>query len=222
MRPRGFTLIEMAVTVFLFGVIGVLAIQLLSQSVRATDKIISRGHVLNEWHRAMTILEQDFLQLSHRAIRNDYGDLTPSLLMSNPGEIEFTRLGWQNPLSHQRSDQQRVLYFLLDRQLIRRYWSVLDRSVEAPFIDQVLLSNVDSVNFLVIDRGGRDYNYWPAASDVSIPSSITSAVAIQMSIELAQLGQISQIWLIPERVPLRHSPADQDDEDPNDREATAI
>ena len=200
MRARGFTLLEMVVTIFIFGVIGVIAIQLLSQSVRVTDKVISRSEVLAEWHRAMSILEQDFLQHVDRSIRDEYGDRLPGFLAFNETEVEFTRSGWQNPLIQQRSELQRVGYFLQGDQLIRRYWSVLDRPFDAPYVDQVILSTVQSIEFEMIDSDGKQHSYWPIVQDESSEISMARLIAVRMTLNLYTLGEVGQIWLVPETV----------------------
>ena len=196
-KSRGFTLLEMIVTVLIFGIVGVIAVQLLSQSVRATEKVMHRSFVLGEWHRAMNILEQDMLQVNHRAIRDENGDSRPALLIDTEGHIEFTRNGWRNVLEQPRSELQRVGYFLHDNQLIRRYWTVLDRVQDSEPVDQLLLQNVFSVAFEVIDRSGREHYFWPPSAYVDQSESFHSAVAVRVTIDVAELGQISHLWLVP-------------------------
>ena len=206
MKKSGFTLLEMAVTVFIFGLIGVIAVQLLSQSVRTTDKVIHRTQVLGEWHRAMALLEQDFLQLSHRSIRDEYGVTQPSFLAIDETGVEFTRLGWQNALSQQRSELQRVYYFLDGTNLIRRFWSVLDRPYEAEFVDQLLLSGVESIEFRMIDSQGRDHPFWPATDVDGEEIQSANLIAVQLNMKLIALGEVSQLWLVPESPQMRSSP----------------
>lgn len=196
MRLRGFTLLEMVVTVLIFGIVGVIAVQLLSQSVRTTEKVIHRSAVLGNWHRAMNIIEQDFLQMNGRQIRDEHGDRQPGVI-ADSGQIEFTRNGWRNYLGDQRSDQQRVAYFLTGNQLIRRYWRVLDRAQDSEPIDQLLLQNVNSVEIELIDRSGREHYFWPPSSYEDVEEPFSPLVAIRMTLELPQLGTVSHLWLVP-------------------------
>lgn len=196
MRFRGFTLLEMVVTVLIFGIVGVLAVQLLAQSVRTSEKVIHRSSVLGDWHRAMNIIEQDFLQVNGREIRDEHGDHQPGVL-ADAGRIEFTRKGWRNYLGHQRSDQQRVGYFLSGNQLVRRYWEVLDRAQESEPIDQLLLQNVYSVEFELIDSAGREHYFWPPSSYADVEEPYSPLVAVRMTLDLPQLGTVSHLWLVP-------------------------
>lgn len=197
MKARGFTLLEMVITVFLFGIVGVLAVQLLSQSVKTTEKVIHRSTVLGQWHRAMNVLDQDFMQVNHREIRDEFGDRQPGLIASTSGYIEFTRNGWSNVLSKQRSDQQRVGYLLFENQLFRRYWVVLDRAKDSEPVDQLLLQNVYSVGFEFIDSTGREHYQWPPSDFTSEALSYSPLVAVRMTLELAELGTVSQLWVVP-------------------------
>ncbi len=196
MKSRGFTLLEMVVTVLIFGIVGVIAIQLLTQSVRTTEKVMHRSSVLSEWHRAMNVLAQDFVQIAHRSIRDEYGDRQPSVVIRTNGEIEFTRSGWPNTLGYQRSNLQRVGYFLHENQFVRRYWDVLDRAVDITSVNQILLHNVHSIEFEVIDQAGKEHYFWPPTLQSETNQTYSPAVAVRMTIDLAELGTISHLWLI--------------------------
>ena len=196
MRRRGFTLLEMVVTVLIFGIVGVLAVQLLSQSVRTTEKVIHRSTVLGEWHRAMNIIEQDLLQINGRQIRDEFGDYLPGVLADSE-QIEFTRGGWGNFLGDQRSEQQRVAYFLHENQLIRRYWEVLDRAQDTEPIDQLLLPTVNSIQFELLDRNGDEHYFWPPSSYADEGEIYSPLVAVRVTLDLPQLGTVSHLWLVP-------------------------
>ena len=197
MRRRGFTLLEMVVTVLIFGIVGVLAVQLLSQSVRTTEKVIHRSSVLGDWHRAMNIIEQDLLQVNGREIRDEHGDHQPSISVDSSGQIELTRNGWRNILGHQRSEQQRVSYFLYENQLFRRYWNILDRAQDSEPVDQLLLPNVNSIEIELIDRTGREHYFWPPSTYAETDEAYSPLVGIRLTFDLPQLGTVSHLWLTP-------------------------
>lgn len=196
MGHRGFTLLEMVVTVLIFGIVGVLAVQLLSQSVRTTEKVIHRSTVLGDWHRALNIIEQDLLQINGREIRDEFGDYQPGVLADND-QIEFTRGGWGNFLGDQRSEQQRVAYFLHEDQLIRRYWEVLDRAQDTEPVDQLLLPSVNSIQIVLLDRNGDEHHFWPPSSYAEEGEAHSPLVAVRVTLDLPQLGTVSHIWLVP-------------------------
>lgn len=160
----GFTLVEVMIALFIFAIIGLISSQLLSQSLSAQEKLQDRGERLANIHRSMTIIQRDLLQFTPRSIRNENGDTMPSLIISNEGFLELTRLGWRNPLQHPRSTVQRVSYRWQDNSLLRAYWYVLDRDYAAEPAFQTLLDDVERVEFYVLDRSNNEHKFWPSAS----------------------------------------------------------
>ena len=197
MNERGFTLLEMVVTVFIFGFIGVLAVQLLSQSVQVSGKVIARGSVVSEWHRGLNVMEHDLSQLIHRPVRDEFGDVTPSVVLENEAVIEFTRTGWLNPLRRQRSELQRVVYFFTDRTLYRRYWTVLDRVYDSPPVDQVLLQDVSQVRFEIWDTQGNVHSFWPSLSARGEQIPIGEVAMVSLYVQSPQFGQVVKHWVVP-------------------------
>ena len=114
----------MIVAVGIFGLIGLLAGQLLTQSIQVTEKVLFRGERLNEIQRAIQIVEWDIRQLTHRQIRNEYGEIMPALVNSGGASIEFTRRGFINATGEQRSNLQRVQYYVQEGNLMR---AILDK-----------------------------------------------------------------------------------------------
>ena len=200
MRQRGFTLLEMVVTVLIFGIVGVIAIQLLSQSTRISEKVIHRSQVVGEWHRGLIVMELDFAQLVHRAVRDEFGDEFPSLVLLNEETIEFTRHGWQNPLGLQRSDLQRVSYFVANNSIYRRFWSVLDRSKDTQPVDQLLIRDVSYIRFEIWDSLGNLHTYWPRAETELETTEITDAVMVSMFVASNAFGEVVRHWIIPATV----------------------
>ena len=113
-NQQGFTLVEILVAMLIFAVIGLLSSQILSNSVQTQNIIKDRGERLAQIHRAMQVIQRDVMQFSERPVREYSGDWVPALLLSNEGFIEFSRVGWRNPLSQPRSELQRVGYRLQD------------------------------------------------------------------------------------------------------------
>jgi len=195
-KSRGFTLVEILVALFIFAVLGLIGTQLVSRVTQQQGQLAERGARLTELQRAMQILKRDFMQMQNRPIRDGLGDLRPSLILADDNELEFTRLGWRNPLRQRRSDEQRVAYLFdeADNTLIRLFWPILDRAQDSEPVRQVLLTGVDRVEFLVISSDGNRFNYWP---QVNAGQNSPAAAAIEMRIDAAPYGRIDRIWEVP-------------------------
>jgi len=193
---RGFTLIEVLVAFMIFGLIGVISSQLLSQTLSAQDDLSDRGTRLNDIHRAMQIIQRDLMQLVDRPIRDQYGDTQRSLLIGTDGIIEFSRGGWRNPLQLPRAEVQRVGYLIQDNNLLRGYWPVLDRAQDTEPAYQTLLTEIEQLEFFALDASGNEYTFWPVpGGNPSDPS--TALAGILMRIDVPPFGVIERIWEVP-------------------------
>ena len=193
-NQQGFTLVEILVAMLIFAVIGLLSSQILSNSVQTQNIIKDRGERLAQIHRAMQVIQRDVMQFSERPVREYSGDWVPALLLSNEGFIEFSRVGWRNPLSQPRSELQRVGYRLQDGKLFRGYWRVLDRSYDTEPAFQELLDEVDRIEFYVLDSAGQQHKFWPPQDG---PIDVPYLLAVTMRIEMAPFGIVERIWELP-------------------------
>lgn len=196
-QPRyGFTLIEILVALFIFAVLGLIGTQLVGRVAQQQTALSERGARLIEVQRAMQILKRDFMQMQQRSIRDGLGDLRPALVLEEDAGLEFTRIGWRNPLRQPRSDEQRVAYVFDERekQLVRLFWPVLDRAQDSEPVRQVLLTNVEEADFEVVAANGSRFSYWP---QVSQEHAGPQAAAILLRIDTAPYGRIDRIWEVP-------------------------
>lgn len=192
----GFTLIEVLVAFLIFGVIGLISSQLMSQTIDAQADLSQRGSRLGDIHRAMQILQRDVLQLMDRPIRDQYGDPLQPLIIGTDGVIEFSRGGWRNPLQLPRAEVQRVGYLVQDNKLVRGYWPVLDRAQDTEPAYQTLLEEVEQVEFFALDASGNEHMFWPLPGrDATDPQ--TALAGIIMRIELEPYGVIERVWEVP-------------------------
>jgi len=194
-RQNGFTLIEILVALFIFALVALISGQLLSRTISAQDRLQDRGERLALVHRAMQIMQRDMLQLTNRSVRtsDDFTQLAP-LLINTDGFIEMTRVGWRNPLRHRRSEMQRVSYRLDDEKLVRGYWHTLDRGYDAEPAFQILLEEVEQVEFYVLDTQGEEHKFWPPQLQ---SGQAADPAAIILRIEIVPFGVVESIWQVP-------------------------
>lgn len=203
MRARGFTLVEILIVFAVFAVIGVMTARILNQAIEYQELLKTRAERLAEVQRAMQFIQRDLLQLSRRSVRDELGGNLPAIIIDADGLLEFTRLGWRNPLAGQRSELQRVAYRLSGDTMLRNYWDVLDRVPDSEPREQELLTNVTRLEFIAIDARGEEYPFWPQDNVVSPPLPDTRPdpgrmlTAILMRAQVTGFGEMERLWPIP-------------------------
>jgi general secretion pathway protein J len=192
-RSGGFTLIEMLVVFGLFAVIGVISSQIVSRVIDNQRIMSERGDRLVAVQRAMHIMQRDIMQLIHRPVRDQLGDPVEPMLIGADGLMEFTRLGWRNPLNQRRSEVQRVAYVTQDGDLYRAYYQVLDRAPDSEPVLQQLLTDVEQIEFFALDVSGNEHSFWPLAGGLdSNPGTQLAGIVLRIDIE--PFGAVERVW----------------------------
>ena len=194
-RRAGFTLMEMMTALAVFGVIGLMATQILVGTIQLGEATRARGEALSDLQRAVDIIGRDIIQLSRRAVRDELGESKAAVTIAGPSLVELTRLGWQNPSGRPRSTVQRVAYVHRDEALVRLFWPVLDRAGGSRPIPQVLLTGVEEASFAAWDDQGDEHGFWPltTADDEAGPE----LAGVGMALRLESYGQVERLWLVP-------------------------
>lgn len=184
-NDRGFTLIEMLVSLAIFALIGVSAYQVLASAALVSEREQERTENMHELDRALRIIERDLRQVVNRPVRDEFGQ-KHALSGSVEGELEFTRGGNDNPLGLARSDLLRVSYSLREPEpdpdpekdsdsssaeqqaesedtleLLRTLFRMPDSSLETPANEQLLLRAVTGFNVRFMDDKSNWHETWP-------------------------------------------------------------
>jgi general secretion pathway protein J len=192
-RQHGFTLIEMLVVFGVFALIGVISSQIVSRVIDNQQLMSARGERLAEVQRAMQIIQRDVLQLAARPVRDELGDPIDPIRIGADGLMEFSRVGWRNPLSIPRAEVQRVAYVTQDGDLYRAYWPVLDRAPGVEPALQALLSDVEQIEFYALDVSGNEHSFWPLEGDLRVDPNAALA-GIVLRIDIRPFGVVERLW----------------------------
>ena len=134
----GFTLIEVLVAVFITVVMFALGYKTITQASNSRESLKEKQARLLELQTSVRVLEQDFVQLAPRPVRQAIGDepAQPALEGAAPGGpppiVALTRGGWANPAGLQRPALQRVAYLLENGMLRRETGTCSTRRSPAP------------------------------------------------------------------------------------------
>jgi general secretion pathway protein J len=202
----GFTLLEILVALAIAALMFAMGYGAISQAITTRGALKAKQARLIELQTAMRVLEQDFVQLTPRPVRQPIGDepAQPALQGSAGGSqtsgfvsslgggssaassstsgtpplVALTRAGWANPTGLQRPAEQRLAYFFENGTLRREYWYVLDPTLSSTTARRDLLTKVKSVTFEYMDLTHTWQPQWPPAT-VAGPQAQESSLRIR-------------------------------------------
>lgn len=194
-RSKGFTLIEVMVSIAIFSGLSIAAYQVLNQTVRSNALSLEKTTRLTDIQRVLVIMDADFRQMATRRFHHGNEVNTEQLLYwkdglndSNKKGILFTRLGWFNPQQEfPRGEVVKVGYRIQDDTFERVWWPYPDTpSSEEPLVRKILTKVSDFEASFYIDGSWKDT--WDKKN--TLPN------AIKITLELDDFGKIDRIYLI--------------------------
>jgi general secretion pathway protein J len=193
---RGFTLVELLVAMAIVAVIGVMALEGLSQALIQQSIASERADRWREIQLALRIVMQDLAQVHPRPTREELGEtFQPSLLASPTAQfpLEMSRGGWSNPAGFARGSVLRVAYDWEEDKLVRFTWPVTDRTLATPPQRTELLSGVEGLEIRFLAASGEWLLEWPPV-DMSSPTRFVALPrAVELTVELEDFGRVWRI-----------------------------
>lgn len=194
-RQHGFTLLELLVAITVFATMSVMAyggLRNVIDNSEASEQALNR---LKDVQTGVSAISRDLTQITHRDIRDEYGNVRSYLLTPQNPEliIEFSRNGHRNPAGLLRSNLQRVAYQLQDNKLYRLHWPQMDRAPGVEPYKSEILDKVNTVDFRFLDDKLNWHNQWPPLN-ANTAQATPVLSAIEISIELADWGEIKRLY----------------------------
>lgn len=185
---EGFTLVELMVALFIFGILSAAGVALLTFSVRAQDAAGERLAEMAELRRLGAIMTGDLAQSVPRITRNALGDPLPAFRANPPGDepplLGLVRTGWSNGADASRASLQKVEYQLRDGNLERTAYAMLDGGEALP--PAILFRGVEALRLRFrVDNDWRES--WDPTRDEEMPDAVDLVLKPRGGAEIRQL-----------------------------------
>lgn len=186
---KGFTLVELMVAMFIFALLAMAGVSLLSTSLTGQAQVNARNDRLAAFQRTRAILRADLGQAAPRLTREETGAARPAFSGGTEGSLfSLVRRGWENVDGRPRASLQYVEYRLQEDRLERRTRPMVDGARLGEPV--VLISGVRSLALHFL-RDGE----WRESWDPATPDALPEAVSVAMRLD--GLGDIEQYFLVP-------------------------
>jgi general secretion pathway protein J len=186
---QGFTLVELLVSLLIFGMLAAAGVALLSFSVRAQDLAGERLEDVAAVRRAGALLTADLAQAAPRLVRDEAGAVKPAFI-GGSGEtgglvLALVRRGWDNPAGASRPSLQKVEYRLIDGRLERTAYRYLDGA--EPMAPVAMLDGIESLRLRYRDEDGAWRERWDPTDVAELPRAVAMVVALEGGAPVRQL-----------------------------------
>ena len=203
-RNAGFTLIELLVALFIAALMFAMGYGAIRQALTSHESLKEQQARLLALQTTVRLLEQDFIQLAPRPVRQAVGNepAQPALQGGPPGTqplVALTRDGWANPAGLQRPGLERVAYFLENGTLRREHWNVLDPTLASTTERRELLTHVKTLTIRYMDVSRQWQTQWPPATATTLVGQPLEAtlrerpLAVEITIDTEDWGKIVRI-----------------------------
>jgi len=170
---HGFTLIEVMISLFIFGLLAAAGVGLLSFSVRAQTATAAKLDDVAAFSRLTSSLTADLAQALPRRARGEGGEIQPAFFgAAGSGTAPMLRLvrgGWSNLDEAPRASVQKVDYIYVDGGIARVAYPMVDGAAALPTTP--MLTHVRSATFRYRYNGAWS-DHWDGGSAAVMPQAM--------------------------------------------------
>ena len=178
MNNKGFTIIEVLVSLVILSMIAIVSSNILKSSLESEQETSAQLNLIKELSLASTIIRRDFRQIVNARMKDFYGNNLYGTIINQINSDSLIFNSNIKSISNDVSPIKRINYVLIDNKLIRKQFFSSNPYSQDDFTEIELIKDIDNLQFSFFHE-----NLWHESWPVSLITSkkIPTLVKIEFS-----------------------------------------
>ena len=173
MSKKGFTIIEVLVTLIILSMIAIISSNILQSSLESEKVSSQRLYSIKELNLASSILRRDIRQIANVSIKDFYGNKINGTFISELGSENLMFTTKVKSFSNEVSPLKRVQYVIENKNFIRKQYYSSNPYNQDEFTKSIIINDIDNLKLSFLNEN-KWHQSWPVSPITSkkIPTLI--------------------------------------------------
>ena len=173
MSKKGFTIIEVLVTLIILSMIAIISSNILQSSIESEKVSSLRLNSIKELNLASSILRRDIRQIANVSIKDFYGNKINGTFISELGSENLMFTTKVKSFSNEVSPLKRVQYVIENKNFIRKQYYSSNPYNQDEFTKSIIINDIDNLKLSFLNENNW-HQSWPVSPITSkkIPTLI--------------------------------------------------
>ena len=173
MSKKGFTIIEVLVTLIILSMIAIISSNILQSSLESEKVSSQRLNSIKELNLASSILRRDIRQIANVSIKDFYGNKINGTFISELGSENLMFTTKVKSFSNEVSSLKRVQYVIENKNFIRKQYYSSNPYNQDEYTKSIIINDIDNLKLSFLNEN-KWHKSWPVSPITSkkIPTLI--------------------------------------------------
>ena len=173
MSKKGFTIIEVLVTLIILSMIAIISSNILQSSLESEKVSSQRLYSIKELNLASSILRRDIRQIANVSIKDFYGNKINGTFISELGSENLMFTTKVKSFSNEVSPLKRVQYVIENKNFIRKQYYSSNPYDQDEYTKSIIINDIDNLKLSFLNEN-KWHQSWPVSPITSkkIPTLI--------------------------------------------------
>ena len=180
MNNKGFTIIEVLVTLIILSMIAIITSNILQSSLKSEKISSQRLNSIKELNLASSILRRDIRQIANVSIKDFYGNKINGTFISELGSENLMFTTKVKSFSNEVSPLKRVQYVIENKNFIRKQYYSSNPYNQDEFTKSIIINDIDNLKLSFLNEN-KWHQSWPVSPITS--KKIPTLIKIEFSLD---------------------------------------